>query len=375
MIRVLHFTGGMVRGGVETWLMHVLRNADRDDLRMDFFSHSGEVGTYDPEIEALGGRIFRYAHSPSDLVRYRAELRRALADGGPYDVAHSHVHQFSGYVLRVARGAGVPVRIAHSHVAQGSRPAGRDQLWRPLYAAVMRALIRRHATVRLANSVASAEDLFGRDWRSTTSILPYGFDFGPYAALPPKPELKRALGIDPDATVIGHVGRFHPQKNHPFLVEVFARVHRARPDVHLLLVGGRGNQDEIAARLADVGLGDASTITGERDEIATSVGAMDLFVFPSLYEGLGIVVLEAQAAGVRTLASEGIPAEADVVEGMVRRMPLEAGVDAWAHEVLRLLEEPVPERDYAAILADSVYGIERCIAGLRSAYEGAAALA
>jgi glycosyltransferase involved in cell wall biosynthesis len=373
MIRVLHFTGGMVRGGVETWLMHVLRNIDRDAIQMDFFSHSGDVGTFDREIEELGGRVFRYGHSPSDVRRYRAALRRVLQETGPYDVAHSHVHQFSGYVLRVAQGAGVPIRIAHSHVAQGSRPAGRDQLWRPLYARVMRSLIRRHATAGLANSLASAEDLFGRDWRSIASILPYGFDFGPYAGLPSKPELKRRLGLDPATKVIGHVGRFHPQKNHPFLVDVFEHVRRTRTDVHLLMVGGRGNQAEIAANLDARGLGETATITGERDEIATSIGAMDLMVFPSLYEGLGIVVLEAQAAGVPTLASEGVPAEADVVPGMVERLALTAGPEAWARRVDALLDAPIEPRDYAAIMADSPYGIERCIAQLRSVYEGAVA--
>jgi glycosyltransferase involved in cell wall biosynthesis len=370
VIRVLHFTGGMVRGGVETWLMHVLRNIDRDAIQMDFFSHSGAVGTFDPEIEQLGGRIFRYAHSPTNLVRYRRSLRRVLKEAGPYDVVHGHVHLYSGYILGVAAGAGVPIRIAHSHVAQGSQPAGRERAWRPAYSRLMRALIHRNATVGLANSIASAEDLFGPGWREAASILPYGFDFGPYASLPPKGELKERLGLGPDKKVIGHVGRFHPQKNHPFLVDVFERVSRARDDVHLLMVGGRGNQEEVGADLARRGLGDASTITGEREEIATAIGAMDLFVFPSLYEGLGIVVLEAQAAGVPTLASEGVPIEADVVPGMVQRLPLSAGVDRWAATTVELLDAPVEQRDYAGTMAASVYGIDRCIASLRAVYEG-----
>lgn len=370
MIRTLHLTGGMDRGGVETWLMHVLRNVDPSEIRMDFFSHTSAQAAYDDEIESSGARIFRHPAPARRPLEYARHLHRVLTEEGPYDVVHSHVHLFSGWVLRIAARAEVPVRIAHSHVAQGRHTEGRTQPWRPLYRRGMRWSIDRYATAGLANSVASAEDLFGPSWATDprNRILPYGFDFGPYATLPDKSTLKKNLGLSAETKVVGHVGRFHKQKNHPFLVEVFERVRRARGDAHLLLVGGRGNVDEIRADLKRRGLNAASTITGEQQEVAAHIGAMDLMVFPSLYEGLGIVVLEAQAAGVRTLASEGVPVEADVVPGMVKRLSLAEGADAWATAVLRALDDPPPPDDYATALARSVYGIERCISELRDAY-------
>ncbi|HEX2295935.1 MAG TPA: glycosyltransferase [Actinomycetota bacterium] len=368
MLNVLHVTGGMTRGGVETWLMHLLRHGD-PEVHMDFLVHTDREAAYDEEIRSHGSRILSSPRVANPLV-YARDLRRILAREGPFDVVHSHVHYYSGVVLTVAARAGVRGRIAHSHVAPSQRETARSPV-RAAYEVTMRRLIWRSATAALANSVVSAVDLYGAKWEDDArfSILPYGFDFSRYAALPSREEAKESAGIPPDAPVVGHVGRFYPQKNHPFLIRTFTKLAAERPDVRLLLVGGRGNLEEVEGQIRALGLADRCHVVGEQADVGAYVGAMDVMVFPSLYEGLGIVVLEAQAAGVPVLASEAVPPEADVIPGLVTRMPLERGEDAWASAVTELMARPRRSpKECTAAMERSPYGIETCLRDLRKVY-------
>jgi|SRR6266550_4819351 len=162
-IRILHIVGGMGRGGVETWLMHVLRHADRERFQMDFLVHTAQPCPYDEEVRALGGNIIPCL-DPARPWSYARNFRRALAAQGRYDIVHSHVHNYSGYVLRLARRAGVPVRIAHSHLDSTPGDAAANAR-RRLYLALARRWIRRHATTGLAASGKAADALFGPAWR------------------------------------------------------------------------------------------------------------------------------------------------------------------------------------------------------------------
>ncbi len=351
--------------------MHVLRNRDPGELEMDFLAHREGSAAYDDEIRSHGSKVLATPHAAQPL-RYARDLRRILDTQGPFDGVHSHVHYYSGYVLALASRAGVPVRVAHAHVAMGSARGGpRRSPWRFAFEETMRRLIWKHATAGLANSAASGRDLFGRRWGTDPrfELLPYGFDFSHYAALAPHDELKKDLGLDPATKVVGHVGRFHPQKNHPFLIGLFRKLAERRDDVHLLLVGGRGNIDEVRRSIEAQGLTDRCTITGETFEVAPFVGAMDVMVFPSLFEGLGIVVLESQAAGVPVVASLAVPPEADVVPELVTRISLDAGEPAWIAAIAERLDGPAYPREAAtAAVMDSPYAVERCLRGLMSVY-------
>ena len=368
---VLHVTGGMDRGGVETWLMHVLRNRDPEEIQMDFLAHRAGSAAYDEEIRDHGSKVLSAPHAASP-ARYARELKAILRRHGPFDAVHSHVHYFSGYVLAIAARERVPVRVAHAHVAMGNASHGaRRSPWRLVYEETMRRLIWRYATAGLANSAASGRDLFGSRWDADPrfELLQYGFDFSRYAHLGTRDDLKVQLGLDAGTKVIGHVGRFHPQKNHAFLIDLFRTLAARRPDVHLLLVGGRGNVDEVRGAIERLGLSERCTITGETFEVASYLGAMDVMVFPSLFEGLGIVVVEAQAAGVPVVASLAVPPEADVIPGLVTRLALDAGEPAWIDAIDRRLNEPVYPRDAAATaLGASSFAIETCLRGLMSVY-------
>lgn len=368
-VRVLHVLGRLRRGGVETWLMHVLRNIDRHRFRFDFLVHSVTPGDYDDEVRSLGSRIFP-CPDPRYLRRYARRFRAILSEHGPYDVVHSHVHHYSGFVLRLAHQAGVPRRIAHSHTAP--RQAGRS-LARRLYLGLAKSAIRRHATAGLACSSEAACSLFGDAWQADGrwSTLPYGIDLSPFDAACSRPAVREELGLPPDALVVGHVGTFSDVKNHKFFVQVAAEIRRRREDAWFLLVGDGPLRAKIETDIARAGLADRFVLAGSRADVPRLMrGGMDAFLFPSRYEGLGLVLVEAQAAGLPSVFSNRVPREAVVVEHLLRSLPLSEPASAWAESLLALYEANLgnPSSDALECVKQSDFTIEKSVRRLEKTY-------
>lgn len=335
-IRILQVVGGMNPGGIETWLMHILRNIDRQQFQIDFLVHTTETCAYDEEILALGSRIITCTSPSLKWWIYNANFSQILKQNGDYDIVHSHVHHFSGYILRLAKLAGVPVRIAHSHNDTSSAEA-RAGWKRKAYVTSMKKLIDRYATLGLAASQDAAVDLFGDRWKSDSrrQLLYCGLDLKPFQAQIDARNIRSKLGIPADAFVIGHVGRFETQKNHQFLLEVAAEVAHREPKVHILLIGDGPLHPAMKAKVAQLNLSDRVTFAGLRSDVPQlMMGAMDIFIFPSLYEGLGLVLIEAQAAGLPCILSDVIPSEADVVKPLMKRLSLTQPASYWAKELL-----------------------------------------
>ena len=367
-IRILHVLGGMDRGGVETWLMHVLRNIDRQRFHMDFLVHTNRRCAYDCEIESLGSNL-HFCPKPSNPPRYARNFLRILRTQGPYDVVHSHVHHFSGFVLQLARLAGVPERIAHSH-SDTSRLDTRSSFPRQLYLRWSARWIHRHATAKLAVSEQAAFSLFGPGWRAKASIVYPGLDFRPFAASVDPAEVRRELGLAPDDFIIGHVGRFVASKNHDFLLRVHAEVLKIKPEARLLLVGDGPLKDSVRATAAQLRTEKHVRFAGTRPDVARlMLGAMDVFVMPSIYEGLGLAALEAQAAGLPTVLSGGIPPEADIHCGLVHLASLHDSPQAWAQHIVRHVADlSAQERHTLVHLASSIFGIQRSARALYPFY-------
>jgi glycosyltransferase involved in cell wall biosynthesis len=334
--RVLHVVGAMNRGGVESWLMSILRSADRS-FDMSFLVNTAEKAAFDDEIRALGAPILRCLFR-GDPLSYAFRLRALLRAEGPFDVVHSHVHFFSGWVLAVARSAGVPRRIAHSH-NDTSRVEGRG-VARSLYRLGMQGLIRRNATLGLACSGLAAAALWGERWRSVPNlrILHYGISLVPFQARQEPGDARRSAGLPEGVKVLGHLGRFDEQKNHAFLLRTARRVMEARPATWLLLVGDgplRQSMQETARRL---GIADRTVFAGVRGDVPALLnGAMDVFLFPSFHEGLPLAVLEAQAAGLPILLSDRVSDEVCVVPGLIHRLPIDEE-EPWVRTCLAALD-------------------------------------
>jgi glycosyltransferase involved in cell wall biosynthesis len=361
-LRILEVVGDLNMGGTETWLLNVLRHIDRERFHMDFLVHKTRPGAYDQQIKELGSKVLVCTGTSQPWV-YARNFRRILNEYGPYDIVHSHVHHYSGYVLRLAHQAGVPIRVAHSHNTIIFHQGDRTSLPRRLYLSLARRLVARHATAGLAASRDAAYDLFGLNWQNDPRwrVLYCGIDTEAFRSPAGVGTARAELGFRPDDLVIGHVGRFEEQKNHRFLVSVAAEAMRREPRARLLLVGDGALRPEIERLVAQEGLAGRVRFAGVRGDVPRLMaGAMDVFLFPSRWEGLGLSLVEAQAAGLPCVASNTIPEEAFVVPALGNVMSLEEPASVWASTVLSSAAQrpPLSPREALERVAHSPLSIE-----------------
>ena len=371
-LRILHVVGEMNRGGIETWLMHVLQHIDRDRFQMDFLVHTNEDCHYDKQVRALGSRIIPCPHAHQPWI-YGSQFKKILHEYGPYDIVHSHIHHFSGYVLRLAQQAGVPVRISHSHNDTSSNQA-QAGFKRRLYLTLMRSWIERYSTLGLGCSHQAAASFFGADWQADPrwQALYYGIDLTPFQDFVALNVVRAELSIPEDAFVIGHVGRFVEQKNHRLLLEIFAEVAKREPKAYLLLVGDGSLRPDIEQQVTQTGLSNHTIFAGIRPDVPRLMrGAMDAFLLPSLFEGLGLVLIEAQAAGVPCLFSDVVPQEVDLIEPLVQRLSLSQSAAEWAEVLLAhpKADTAITQSNALALVKSSCFNIETAVKNLANIYQ------
>lgn len=370
-VRVLHVVHKMDRAGMETWLMHVMRHVDHERVQMDFLVHTAEPGAYDAEIRRLGGKVI-VCDGARHPLRYARNFLRALKEHGPYNVVHSHLHYFSGLPMLLARVSGVPTRIAHSHLDTSleDHAAG---VPRQLYIRAMRSLIRTQGTAWLSTSDVAADALFGTSWRQQERVrtLYCGVDLAPFERAAERPSARAEFGIPPDALVIGHVGRFDDQKNHRFLIDAFAALHRILPDARLLLLGDGALRPTIERQVKQLELVGHVIFAGSRNDVPSVLaGVVDVFAFPSKYEGLGVALIEAQVAGIPCVVSTAVPKEAVRVDSLVTRVSLEAGEMAWARALTGSGQEAksIGRHSRVGAFSGTAFDIRQCVHDLVSIY-------
>jgi glycosyltransferase involved in cell wall biosynthesis len=366
-MRILQVVQFMGRGGIETWLMHVLRNIDREKYQIDFMVNTYKKRDYDDEIRSLGSDIIPCSQ-PAHPIDYGRNFRRILLERGPYDVVHIHGGLASGYALKLAAQAGVPCRIIHRH----STSEEKGRLRSKFYRLITRRWMTKYMTDGMGCSSDACAYLFGPNWRQDPRIrvLLYGFDFSKFSNLTDRTKVRQSFGIPADALVVGHVGRFHPAKNHTFFIKVCKELCKKNENTFFMLVGDGPVKNEIELQVAGLECHDRFIFTGATSEVASVMSAMDVFLFPSRYEGLGIVAVEAQAAGLQCVLSDVVPKEVDVIPTQITRLPLSESVEIWADTVLKVAEQPKPEQPVSArLIANSDFGIAKCIANLTVVYE------
>lgn len=369
-IRILHIVGGMVHGGIETWLMHCLRHINRRLFQMDFLVHTSEPCTYDAEILSLGGRVIPCL-APRQPWRYRQNFLSCLQSFGPYDIIHSHLHHFSGYTLRLAQQAGIPIRIAHSHNDASTAPL--LQWYRHIYLTLMKRWIHQSATLGLACSQRAASALYGQHWQRENrwNVLYYGLDLQPFKNSVDGDAMRTELGIPHDAYVIGHVGRFVDQKNHRFLLDIMLEVIQQSSDTYLVLVGEGPLKAEIIQYSEQIGLKNRVLFLGLRNDVPQLMcGIIDHFLFPSLFEGLGLVLIEAQAAGLPCLFSSVVPEEVEVIPSLLQRLSLAESPICWAKRLLDQRQKLSKSESSKSLrmIEDSAFNIDLAIKNLEKIY-------
>ena len=312
-----------------TWLVALQRHVDPRQYQLEFCTFTTVKGPYDDEILRYGGGIVRCPRAGRPLG-FRRDLRDLIRNGA-YDVVHSHVHYFSGLVMKLAAEVGVRIRVAHAHTAA---PVAGFSPVRRTYVLAMKWAIRRYATERIAASQEAGLALFGhpsggdgRRWQ----VVHCGIDLAPFRRAIDRVQLRQQLGIPPNARVLGHVGRFVPEKNHRFLLETAAFLCERMPDVYVLLVGDGPGLGQAREQASQMGFLDRVVFAGSRSDVVDLLlGAMDVFCMPSRYEGLPISALEAQAAGLPCVLADSITREVVVLPDLVRFCSLHSSPATWA---------------------------------------------
>jgi glycosyltransferase involved in cell wall biosynthesis len=370
-LRILHVVGSMTMGGIEMWLMHVMRNIDRTCFQMDFLISNRSQSPLVKEIEELGGKVL-ICMAHSQPKRYALNLARALAIRTRYDVVHSHLHHLNGVVALVATLGGARVRIVHSHTAISGGEADAAGFHVRRYR-VAQTLMKTFATGALACSDNAGSALFGADWKSQPNrrVLVCGIDLEPFRLSYDRAEVRSELGIPSDAVVIGHAGRFVREKNHSLFFDVADAYAALDPQAHFLLVGDGPLLENSKKRAARSPFANRFHFVGRRYDVPRlMVGAMDCFLFPSHVEGAPVVLIEAQAAGLPCVISDVIPTQTDVVPSSLYRMSLQQPPEQWARSIKQALVARNAESRLAApcAVAASPFNIARSLHELQQYY-------
>ena len=327
-IRVLPVITHMNRGGLETMLMNYYRKIDKEQVQFDFLTHRDYQGDYFEEIQELGGIVY---HLPR-LNPFSSVYKRILGeffDAHPeYKVIHVHQDCLSGVILKVAKEHGIPVRIAHSH------SASQDKDMKYPIKVLFRPMITRYATDLMACGEDAGSWMF---CGAKFQVLNNAIDTNAYAYNQEKRQQQRLKwGIQDGVTVYGHVGRFSPPKNHVFLIDIFNEIVKKDSNSVLLLVGNDTEEKapEIKEKVKILGLADKVIFTGLRADVSNLLLVMDVFVFPSNYEGLPVTLIEAQASGLPCLISDKVSIECKKTD-LVQQISLSEGTETWAEKAIK----------------------------------------
>ena len=327
MIRILQCVNNMHRAGLETMLMNYYRNIDRTKVQFDFLTHRPYRSDYDDEIEALGGRIYRAPRLyPHNYPAYFSYMRRFFREHPEYTIVHSHIDAMSYLPLLAAKKAGVPVRIAHSH----STYIDRD--FKYLLKQYFRHKLPDVTSHRLACGEAAGRFLFKGDG---FAIVPNAIDLDSFFYnLETREKKRKELGLT-EELVIGHIGRFAEPKNHRYLVELFSKIRKIEDNAVLVLVGTGEKEKEIRNMVHSRNLQPAVLFLGNRADVSELYQAMDVFVMPSLFEGVPLVGIEAQASGLPCVFSDRVPQEVQISDNCLF-LSLEKPVQQWAEDILEM---------------------------------------
>lgn len=364
-MKILQVGLGNNPGGVEAFVMNYYRELSGQGISFDFVCMYEKIA-YEEEIKSLGGRIFYVPNVKKDYFGYVKQLRRVL-EQEKYDAVHVNMLSAANIVpLRLAKEAGVKKVIAHSHNA--SAPG----LVRKLMDKWNRPKISRYATVKLACGEAAGRWLFGDTAfeNGEITLISNAIDVEKYSfSMEKREKLRRELGL-PGKFVIGHVGRFDLQKNHEGLIDLFHEIVKREPQAVLCLVGDGGLRPQIEKKVQEKGLGKNVVFAGVRPDVEAFLSVFDVFLFPSLFEGLPFTLLEAQASGLPCVISDTITGEAAVIKERVKALSLSAPAGRWAEAVL---EEKGKERPGGDVIrkrfAEAHFDIKQEAGRLKALYE------
>lgn len=326
-IRILHIVSNMQQGGIENFIMNVYRNIDRDKVQFDFLVHYKKKFYFDDEIEKLGGKIYRFSFmEDKKLIKYISELKTFFEQHKEYRVIHAHMGSLGGIYLNIAKKSGVPIRIAHSHGASHLNTL------KGYIKFFMNKGFKYAANIYWACSTEAGIYMFGN--KKKFELIPNAIDIEKFNYnISIRNEVREELSLK-DNLVVGNIGRFNLQKNHLFLLDIFDEIHRINPNTVLLLIGNGELEKNIKEKINELKLNSAVKLLGIRNDVNRIYQAMDLFLMPSLFEGLPLTGVEAQVSKLKCFFSDAITKEVAITNN-VKFIPLSLSAKEWAEIILK----------------------------------------
>lgn len=357
-IRILQIVPNMQAGGLESLIMNIYRNIDRDKVQFDFLVHYKEKKHFDEEIENLGGIIHRFSvREDNKLINYIKSLDKFFREHKEYKVIHCHMSSLGFLIFLIAKKNGVKIRIAHSHNSATSKNI------KGIFKRILMLPYKYISTINYACSNEAGLYLYNK---KEFEVIPNAIELEKYKFNNKvRTKIRSDLGVE-NNFVIGHVGRFNTQKNHEYLLDMFFEFLKFKPESKLLLVGDGELYDKIKRKVTQLGLSNHVIMLGIRSDIEKLYQAMDCFWLPSLFEGLPLVSIEAQTSGLQCFLTKNITKEVEQTS-LVTRICL----DDSPKNNAKLIYENIINKDreeYYNLLKETNFDIKKCSIRLQNKY-------
>lgn len=361
-IRVAQIIGKWNGGGVEATVMNYYRNIDHKKIQFDFFCDEDSTNIPYKEIYELGGKVI-LVPPYQNIISYQKKMRHIL-NNKKYKIVHSHINTLSVFPLYAAKKAGIPIRIAHSHST-----ANKKECKKTLIKNILKIFSKKYATNYFCCSELAGRWLFGNKTyddgkvvliKNAIDLEKFKYDENI------RKNKRKEYNISKDTLVIGHLGRFVKQKNHDFLIDIFYEVHKKIPNSILILAGDGPLRKKIENKIKRMNLKDSVIFLGNVKNSEEIYQIFDVVLFPSLYEGLGMVIIEAQAIGIPCIVSTEVPNEAKLTK-LVKFVNLNESTSRWLMEIEKIIKED-NKREYSAELKENGYDIKKEAIKLENEY-------
>ncbi len=368
-VRVLYFVDRLLIGGIQTLIINWISKFDKSKIQVDFLLlDDGQEYELEQTLKDMGCNIYKlkdmWIRKPTDFIKYGNMLNNFFHNHHDYKAVHMHSSSKNYMVLKYAKKYNIPIRIAHSHNIgfQTKNPL------KKLIGNTFKIPMNKYATHYFACSTPAGEWLFGKRITKTNkfkvihnAVDLQKFNFNENT----RNSIRKKLNIDNNTLVIGHAGRFTNQKNHNFLIEIFNEIHKINQNTKLLLIGTGEKETEIKEKVKQLKLNNNVIFAGFKNNVNEYMFAMDIFIFPSKYEGLGLVLIEAQATGMKCYTSKDVVPKEAQVSNLLEYISLDKTPNKWANIILN--NNNIRENKYKEIKANG-YDIQDTIQELEQFY-------
>ena len=324
-IRILNIVPNMKAAGVESFIMNIYRNIDRSKVQFDFIVHNKNKEFYDDEIEKLGGKIYRFTYKDDkNIIKYIRDLNHFFIEHPEYKIVHGHMQSMMPLYLRIAKKHNVSVRIAHSH------NNSYEKSLKGFILHIFSRLSKYYSNVNFACSNDAGKYLFKK---KEFSVIYNGIDFNKFVfSLNSRLKIRNELNINDNIVLIGNIGRTEKQKNQFFLLDFFSKIVKKNKNYRLIIIGTGSLENKLIEYSKKLQISNNVIFKKNINNINEYMCAMDAFCLPSLYEGLGIVLIEAQVSGLKCFATKDTVAKETNISNNIKYLPLNS--DEWANNLL-----------------------------------------